>query len=65
MIKDGTNGILSKSSSESDYYDAVSRFLSLNKEELKEMKKESLKTFESYNIEGTAKQYLCLYKNEG
>ena len=65
VIKDGTNGILSKSSSESDYYDAVSRFLSLNKEELKEMKKESLKTFESYNIEGTAKQYLCLYKNEG
>ncbi len=63
VIKDGENGILSKSLEEGDYYDALKRFLLLSSDELNNMKIKSSKSFLPYRIEYCAAQYVKLYRN--
>ena len=61
VIKDNENGILSKSSSEQDYYDAICRFLALKEEKVVQLKRKALSTFDNYDIVKTAAHYLQLY----
>ena len=61
VVEDGVNGILSKSSSENDYYEAMKRFLKMSSSDIKTMKQLALKTFSSYNITTTAQKYLDYY----
>lgn len=63
VIKDGENGILSKSIEEGDYYDALKRFLLLNNDELNNMKIKASESFFPYRIEYCATQYIELYRN--
>lgn len=62
VIKSGVNGLLSKSSSEGDYYEALNNFLSKSQEEISEMKTKCLESFLPYDIKLTASSYLELYK---
>lgn len=60
VIKDGENGILSNTIDESDYYEALKRFLSLSCEELSIMKK-AIESYRPYRIEYCATKYIELY----
>ena len=64
VIKDGENGILSKSSSLEDYYYAVMRFISMSKQERDKMCRLASTSFQKYDIENSAKHYLDLYKRK-
>lgn len=61
VIEDGINGILSMSSNEDDYYEAMKRFLSMNKEEIKKMKSASLQSFTPYDIKHAVKEHYDYY----
>ncbi len=61
VVKDGENGILSNTIDESDYYEALKRFLSLSVEELNIMKSKAIESFRPYSIENCATKYLELY----
>lgn len=61
VITDGKDGILSKTSCYSDYYNAMIRMLSLSEEKIIRIKKECLRTFLKYDITVTASSYLMLY----
>ena len=61
MIEDGYNGILSKSCSENDYYEALVRFLTMEKEKKTKMKENAFSSFADYNIKNTADSYLELF----
>ena len=61
MIEDGQNGILSKSISEDDYYEALKRFALMSVEERVQMRKKAYQSFDKYNISKTADKYLKLY----
>ena len=58
IIDDNFNGLLSKSSSEDDYYDVLNKFLNLSDLQVEEMKKNTMISFEKYDIKYTAKNYL-------
>lgn len=62
VIDDGENGILSSSSSEDDYYEAIERFLALNDIETSKMKQLAIRSFEKFKIEHIAKEYLNHYQ---
>lgn len=62
VIKNRLNGMLSKSSSEEDYYDCMKELLSLDDENLQSMKREAEKTFPPYNISNAALGYYDYYK---
>ena len=62
VITPGENGILSNSSSEKDYYQAVCSFLQLTNEEITRMKEQGLNTFKRYMIQNVVKEYMDLYK---
>ena len=64
VITSGKNGILSNSSSEEDYFQAVSSFLQLTNEEKSRMKEQGLNTFKSYMIQNVVKEYIDLYIKE-
>lgn len=64
VITSGKNGILSNSSSEEDYFQAVSSFLQLTNEEKSRMKEQGLNTFKSYMIQNVVKEYMDLYIKE-
>lgn len=61
LIKDGWDGILSQSTSEDDYYDAMVRLLSMNDNQVTEMKEHALGSFAHFDIELTSMEYLHLY----
>lgn len=63
VVRDGTNGILSKSSLENDYYQAILRFLTMNTADRELMKIEARKSFSDYKIENTAQGYLMHYQD--
>lgn len=58
VVRSGTNGLLSSSSSFDDYYKTIKTYLQLITAEIKEMKRNSLLSFEKYDIVNTAKDYL-------
>ena len=61
VIESGKNGLLSKDSSESEYFKTVNRFLNMTDEERVSMKEEALKSFAKYDIKNCANQYLKVY----
>ena len=61
VIDDGCNGLLSDSPSEEDYYRAMSRFLSMSKTAVDEMKKICLESFIPYDIKRTVADYMGYY----
>lgn len=61
LVKSGYNGVLSKSSCEEDYYDALKFFLTLSEQQIIEMKRNCLLSFAPYNINETTIKYLSYY----
>jgi glycosyltransferase involved in cell wall biosynthesis len=64
MVKEGYNGLLSKSTDEVDYYEALKKFVNLTYEEREEMKKNAYKSFKKYDIRETAENYLKVFKKQ-
>ena len=62
VISTGENGMLSKSSSEEDYYDCMKFFLSFKSDRISLMKQKALKSFAPYNICNTANKYCDFYR---
>ena len=61
IITSGNNGILSKSSSEEDYYQSICHFLKLTNDEKNRMKEQCLDTVKSYMIQNVVNDYIDLY----
>ena len=61
VVEDGRNGLLSKSSSEEDYYQAMLRFLALSAEETTQLKERCTQSFLPYHISNTVQKYLQEY----
>jgi glycosyltransferase involved in cell wall biosynthesis len=61
VVEDGRNGLLSKSSSEEDYYQAMLRFLALSAEETAQLKERCTQSFLPYHISNTVQKYLQEY----
>lgn len=61
VIKNGVNGILSSSSEEIDYFNAMKYFLNLSIKDIGKIKSECIKSFNKYDIKNVAKQYLSFY----
>ena len=62
VIESGFNGFLSASSSEEDYYAAMTLFLSLSTDACMQIKKNCLNSFAKYDIRNTSKSYLNAYR---
>lgn len=62
VVKSGVNGILSISSSEEDYYNAVMSFEQMSSEDVASIKVNCINSFEEYGINKTAELYLSEYK---
>ena len=62
VIEDGQNGILSKSPSEEDYYEALSRYLGFPDKKIKSLKLNCTDSFKNYDISITAGKYLQFYR---
>ena len=58
VVDDGYNGILSKSSSEDDYYHALNKFLDMSDSQIVEMKMNAMRSFKNYDIVHTTQKYL-------
>lgn len=61
VVENGKNGLLSKSSSEEDYYQTMLQFLLLDNEEIAQMKQRCSASFQPYHISHTVKKYLQEY----
>lgn len=61
IIQDGVNGILSQDLSEEACYLALKRFLSLTKEQLKEMKENAINSYKPFTMEACALNYRKLF----
>ena len=61
VVTDGRNGLLSKSSSEEDYYQAMLRFLALGADEVARLKEQCTQSFQPYHISNTVQKYLQEY----
>lgn len=62
VISSGSNGILSASSGEADYYAALSQYLAMPYEEKEEMRKRCLASFAPYSIERASQTYIDYYR---
>lgn len=62
VITSGSNGILSASSAEEDYYMALKKYLELTAAERAEMKKRCLASFADYSIEKASQAYIAYYR---
>lgn len=61
VVKNGYNGFLSKSSSETDFYNTMKSLLSLSNDIIAEIKGNGIRSFAKYDITQTALSYLNLY----
>ena len=61
VVADGRNGLLSKSSSEEDYYRTMLKFLQLSSTEIIRLKQECIASFQPYRISKTVEKYLAEY----
>ena len=61
VIESGKNGLLSKDSSEQEFFSTVKTFIGLSDEERGVMKQNVLRSFEKYDIKNCAKQYIKVY----
>ncbi|MEG1916825.1 MAG: glycosyltransferase family 4 protein [Muribaculaceae bacterium] len=62
VIHDGVNGFLSKSSSETDYYDTLRRFLHLSPADRTIIQKNCSTSFVRFDITHTTSEYIALYE---
>lgn len=63
VVINGENGLLSESSSESDYLAVMRTFLALNEEELLSLKSNAKKSFEKFDIIHCVTKYVRLYES--
>jgi glycosyltransferase involved in cell wall biosynthesis len=63
VIQDGYNGFLSKSIEESDYYDAIMKFIQLDANGRKHISNMAKNSFSNYTISSTVEQYIRLYQS--
>lgn len=61
VVKSGENGLLSKSSSEEDYYQTMLQFLALTSDEVAQLKRQCAASFQSYHISNTVQKYIREY----
>jgi len=61
VVTDGRNGLLSQSSREEDYRQAMLRFLSLGADEVARLRQQCIRSFQPYHISNTVQQYLQEY----
>ena len=61
VVTDGENGLLSKSSGEEDYCQAMLRFLKLGREDTDRMKQRCVTSFQPYHISNSVKKYIQEY----
>ena len=61
VVEDGRNGLLSASSAEDDYYQAMQRFLVLDADGAARMKQQVRASFQPYHISHTVEKYLAAY----
>ena len=61
VVVDGVNGLLSASSSEDDYYNAMKRYLELDSMQIEALRKGALKSFAKFDIKNISKEYLDYY----
>lgn len=61
VVEDGRNGLLSASSAEDDYYQAMQRFLVLDADGVARMKQQVRASFQPYHISHTVEKYLAAY----
>ena len=61
VVEDGRNGLLSKSSSEEDYYQTMQRLLAMDADGIARMKQQARASFQPYHISHTVKKYLAAY----
>ena len=65
VVEDGRNGLLSKSSSEEDYYQTMQRLLAMDADGIARMKQQVRASFQPYHISHTVEKYLCAYAAAG
>ncbi|MCR4920855.1 MAG: glycosyltransferase [Bacteroidaceae bacterium] len=61
VLRDGENGLLSKDSSEEEYYRTMRRFLAMNREETEGMRRRCRASFQPHHISTTVGKYLAEY----
>ena len=61
VVTDGRNGLLSQSSREEDYHQAMLRFLSLGADDVARLRQQCTRSFQPYHISNTVQQYLQEY----
>lgn len=62
VIHNGKNGILSKDTSEEEYYNSLKYFLSLPFDEICELRKGAFKSYAPYNMSECARKYMKLFQ---
>lgn len=63
VVKSGYNGILSKSSSFEDYYEAMKTFLLMEQNEVEGIRENVINSFAPFDIAVTARKYLEYYRS--
>lgn len=63
VVESGKNGILSQSSSEDDYYNAMREFLRLSDNKIQTMKLACKQSFKHYDIKETSSKYISFFKD--
>lgn len=64
VLKDGYNGILMEDASTESIIYALRKFLSLEETQISDLKRNAIKSFDKYDISGTANKYLKAYQSE-
>ena len=64
VIRHGENGLLSKDSTEEDYYLTVKTFIEYSEERVQIMKSSALDSFDKFDMSNCAKNYMSAYRRE-
>ena len=62
VVSHGYNGLLSKDSSEEQYYKVLKEYMEMSDERQKEVRNNCVKSFATYDIKQTAQQYELAYR---
>ena len=62
VMTDGQNGLLSKNSTEEEYYKTMRRFLGMSREEVEQMRQRCRASFAPHHISNTVRKYLEEYE---
>ena len=63
VLKDGINGFVSNSINETDYYDALLKFIHLSSDDRKLISEQAKQSFYDFTIEKTVQNYISLYES--